>query len=99
MNAIHTIHMVTGPTLSIAVPAELHGKRVEVIVTALVDEQTNETAAFKAKLAAMTLEKPKLSPEWERRLAEDPTLMERSVLRYDDPFGPACPPEDWEALS
>lgn len=25
--------------------------------------------------------------------------MKGSVLRYDDPFGPAVPPEDWEALS
>jgi len=22
-----------------------------------------------------------------------------TVLRYDDPFGPACPLEDWEALN
>ncbi len=21
-----------------------------------------------------------------------------TVLRYDDPFKPACPPEDWDAL-
>ena len=25
--------------------------------------------------------------------------MKGSVLRYDDPFEPACPPEEWEALS
>ncbi len=23
--------------------------------------------------------------------------LEGSVLRYDDPFGPAVPPDDWEA--
>ena len=21
-----------------------------------------------------------------------------SVIKYDDPFGPACPPEEWEAV-
>ena len=25
--------------------------------------------------------------------------MKGSVLRYDDPFEPACPPEEWEAVS
>ncbi len=24
--------------------------------------------------------------------------LKGSVLKYDDPFEPACPPEDWEAL-
>ncbi len=24
--------------------------------------------------------------------------LKDSVLRYDDPFGPACPIEDWEVL-
>ncbi len=24
--------------------------------------------------------------------------LKGSILRYDDPFGPACPIEDWEAL-
>ena len=24
--------------------------------------------------------------------------LKGSVLRYDDPFGPACPAEDWEVL-
>ena len=25
-------------------------------------------------------------------------FMRGTVLRYDDPFGPAVPPDDWEAL-
>ena len=25
--------------------------------------------------------------------------LEGSVIRYDDPFDPACPPEEWEALN
>jgi hypothetical protein len=24
--------------------------------------------------------------------------MRGAILRYDDPFGPACPPEDWDAI-
>ena len=24
--------------------------------------------------------------------------LEGSVIRYDDPFEPACPPEEWEAV-
>ena len=24
--------------------------------------------------------------------------MKNSVIRYDDPLEPACPPEEWEAL-
>jgi hypothetical protein len=25
-------------------------------------------------------------------------MLRGSVLRYEDPFGPAVPPEDWDAL-
>ena len=54
---------------------------------------------FQARLAALTRKKPELSADLQRRLAENPNLLENSVLQYDDPFGPACPPEDWEANS
>lgn len=25
--------------------------------------------------------------------------LQNSVIKYDDPFEPACPPEEWEALN
>lgn len=28
----------------------------------------------------------------------DVSPLKGTVLKYDDPFEPACPPEDWEAL-
>ena len=97
MDAIHSIQTVTGPTLSISVPADLQGKKVEIVVTPLLEELTESER--QKRLAALIGEKPKLSPELETQLADNPDLLKGSVLRYDDPFGPACPPEDWEALS
>ena len=33
-----------------------------------------------------------------KKLKNGENPLKGSVLRYDDPFGPACPPEDWEVL-
>lgn len=35
--------------------------------------------------------------DWERQLEPPPPDdLHGTVLRYDDPFGPACDPDDWE---
>ena len=38
------------------------------------------------------------APEAEEQEAPDRFPLRGTVLRYDDPYGPAVPPEDWEAL-
>ena len=100
METVHTIQTVTGPTLSIAVPPELHGKKVQVVLTPIEEKQEETPEQVRArKIRELTMEKPKLSPELAKQLAENPDLLKDSVIHYEDPFGPACPPEDWEALS
>ncbi|MBI3822118.1 MAG: hypothetical protein HY289_05490 [Planctomycetes bacterium] len=99
MQAIHTIETVTGPTLSIAVPVELKGTKVEVVVTPIDDPQESLEQARARKIRELTMEIPKLSPELVKQLAANPNLLEGSVIHYEGPFGPACPLEDWEALS
>lgn len=37
-----------------------------------------------------------LDAAWEKMQADNP--LKGSVLAYEDPFGPACEPEDWEVL-
>ena len=99
MQTLHSIHVANGPFLSIPIPAELRGKKVEVVVTAVEESQGVRETEQERKIREATMEKPKLSPELERQLRENPDLLKGSVLYYKDPFGPACPPEDWEALS
>jgi len=97
VQTIHAIHTVCGPILSIAVPPEMEGKQVEVLVTALEIPSLSDEER-QARLRRALAEKPKLSPELARQLAENPDLLRGSVLRYDGPFGPACPPEDWDVI-
>lgn len=99
MQTIYTIQTVSGPTLSIPVPAEFNGKQVEIVVTEMEKENELSELAKLARLKGMLGKKPELSPELREQLAANPNLLEGSVIRYDDPFGPACPPEDWEANS
>ena len=100
MNAIQSIQTVTGPTLAVALPPAFHGKRVRIVVTP-VEEESNDAAEvdYEARRRDAIMEKPPLSEELQKRLAENPDLLRGSVLYYEDPFGPACPPEDWEANS
>jgi len=98
MQAIHSIHTVTGPSLTIDLPPSLQGMQVDVVVTPIEVMQETPEEVLARKLKGMIMEKPPLSPELRKRLAENPDLLRGSVLRYDDPFGPACPLEDWEAL-
>jgi hypothetical protein len=36
--------------------------------------------------------------EIDRDISVNPYPLRGTPYRYDDPFGPAVPPEDWEAL-
>jgi hypothetical protein len=99
MQSIHSIQTVTGPTLAIEVPPAFQGKQVEVVITAVEAKAQSHDEILAAKLKRLAMEKPPLSPELQKRLTENPDLLTGSVLFYEDPFGPACPPEDWEVLS
>lgn len=39
-----------------------------------------------------------ISPQAEATVAKNPTPLRGTVIRYDDPFGPATTPDEWEAL-
>src|SRR5688572_24014906 len=99
MQSISAIHTVTGPTVTIEVPTAYQGKQVKVVVTPIETCDSLADALDELDDESPFMKTPELSEAMKKRLAEDPTFMERSVLRYDDPFGPACPPEDWEANS
>ncbi len=93
--AIRSIQTVSSPFLSIEVPKNFQGKKVEVLITPLDEEKETELE----RLARHAKQKPPLPPDLQKRLADDPSMLERSVVHYDDPYGPACSPEDWEANS
>jgi hypothetical protein len=97
MPTIQAIQTVNGPTLSIAVPSSFEGKQVRIVVSSVDDYQELDEETRENRIHELTLEKPEVSPELRQRLLDDPDLLK--PLGYDDPFGPACPPEDWEALS
>ena len=101
MQAIHTIQTVTGPTLSIPVPPELQGKKVEVVISPVKEEQETPEQARARNMREAIMRKSQSSPRNWRQwpLFAEVDLLQGSVLGYEDPFGPACPPEDWEALS
>lgn len=44
----------------------------------------------------IVLERP--TNEANESQVEDRYPLRGKLLRYDDPFGPAVPPEDWEAM-
>jgi hypothetical protein len=96
MQAIHSIHTVTGPDLTIDLPPSFQGKQVEVVVTPI--EQRDETAEeiLARKLRGLIMEKPPVSAELRKRLNANPYLLRQATPPLGDPFGPACPPEDWE---
>jgi hypothetical protein len=96
MQAIHSIHTVTGPNIIIDLPPAFQGMQVDVVVTPIEAKQETPEEILARKLKGLIMEKPPLSPELRKRLAENPDLLRQSTPRYDDPFGPACPPEDWE---
>jgi hypothetical protein len=97
METIQSIQTVTGPILAIQMPAAFQAKQVKVVITAVEPSPDASEEARAAKIRALIREKPVVSPELRQRLLDNPDLLK--PLGYDDPFGPACPPEDWEALS
>lgn len=96
MNAVRTIQNVTGPTLTIDVPATFSGKQVEVIVFPL---ETPEPLPpeLDPRYARYIMPKPPLTEEDKKLFAENPCPLRGTVSEYIDPFEPAVPPEDWEA--
>ncbi|MFN8617617.1 MAG: hypothetical protein U0837_11000 [Dehalococcoidia bacterium] len=63
-----------------------------------------ELAAFEGKDVEITVTEVDVSastvPEpWPDNGPTDRYPLRGSVLRFDDPFGPAAPEEDWEALN
>ncbi|MBI2805180.1 MAG: hypothetical protein HYX68_09410 [Planctomycetes bacterium] len=92
---METIQTVTGPILAIKMPPAFQGKQVKIVVTPM--ESTTDEDEFAKRRREGIMEKPALSPELRQRLLDNPDLLKTEG--YDDPFGPACPPEDWEAVS
>ncbi len=97
MLAIQSIQAVTGPTLTIAVPEAFEGKQVRVVVEPIESPTLTAKEEHEALIREHIMEKPPASLKFAELWRENPNLLKGSVLRYDDPFGPACPPEDWEA--
>jgi hypothetical protein len=99
VEAIRTIQTVTGNQLIIEVPASFSGRQVEVIVLPAEETATKEPYAPEndPRYAKYIMTPPELTEEEKKLLEENPNILHGSVLRYDDPFEPAVPPEDWEA--
>jgi len=94
MSTFHTIQDVTGDVLTVPVPPEFRGKRVQVLVTPIEDPLSAE---FDPRYARYIKQPPPLTEADRQLLAQNPDILKGSVLEYIDPFEPAVPPEDWEA--
>lgn len=92
MQSVQSIHAVTGPTLTIAVPAAFEGKQVKVVIEAIESPKLTSEKLLREHIVEKSPESLGFAESWR----ENPDLLKGSVLRYDDPFEPACPPEDWE---
>lgn len=94
MNTFHTIQDVTGDTLTVSVPPEFRGKRVQILVTPIDAPLPGE---LDPRYARYIKPPPPLTEEQRKEFENNPYPLRGTVLRYDDPFEPAVPPEDWEA--
>ncbi len=96
MQTIQSIQTVTGPTLTIAVPASFQGKEVKVVVEQIETRELTAEEQRQALIRAHIMPKPTVSAELHARIESNPDLLKTGG--YDDPFGPAVPIEDWEVL-
>jgi len=94
MQTIRSIHNVTGPTLTIPVPRDFAGKKVEVVVSPLPASDAASEAA--ARYGAYLLPKPPLNEAQQAAFQRDPYPLRGSGGEYVDPFEPAVPLGDWE---
>jgi hypothetical protein len=95
MQTIRSIHNVTGPTLTIPVPRDFAGKRVEVLVSPL-PPSSEAASELEGQYAAYLLPKPPLNAAQEAAFQRDPYPLRGSGGEYTDPFEPAVPPDDWD---
>ena len=86
---------------------------IEAICPDLRSEKVMQAITLTKKLESDTLYLPELRPFLGREVeitvrestvakpsqapAKSPNPLSGSVVEYDDPFGPAVPPDDWEA--
>lgn len=90
MNPIRSIQQVTGTTLTVAVPAELAGKQVEVVIQPLSADRVD------ARLVPYLLDKPPLTDEDHKVLEQNRYPLRGTGGELLDPFAPAVPEDDWE---
>lgn len=96
MGAFRTIHKVTGPTLTVAVPLDFAGKQVEVVIQPVEISETPERAGIEPRHMPYLLRKPPLTEE-DRKLCErNPYPLRGTGGELIDPFAPAFPEDDWE---
>ncbi len=93
MNTFHTIQDVTGDTLTVSVPPEFRGKRVQILVAPIDEPLPGELDPRYAR----HIKPPPLTEADRQLLAQNPDILKGSVLEYIAPFEAAVPPEDWEA--
>ena len=75
MQSIHTIQTVTGPTLAIEMPPAFQGKQVKIVITPMESPNSPARDTGWEETGSPFMEKPELSDEMKKRLAEDPTLQ------------------------
>ncbi len=96
MQAIRSVHTVTGPTLTVAVPADFAGKQVEVIVQPVADLEKTLPPEHDPRYAPYIMAKPSLTEEQKKEFEQNRYPLRGTVLEYVDPYEPAVPPEDWD---
>lgn len=96
MQAVRTVHKVTGPTLTVAVPAAFVGKQVEVVIQPVETPEGTLPAELDPRYSPYIMPKPPLTEEQKKEFEGNPNPLRGTVLEYADPYEPAVPAEDWE---
>src|SRR6266478_6503879 len=98
MEIFRTFQTVAGPQLVVDLPERFQGRTLEVTIVPVEDVEGKPIPPEEDPRYARYIQKrPELTEEQKKLLAENPYPLRGTVLRYDDPFEPAVPPEDWEA--
>lgn len=97
MVVIHTVEQVDKPSLTIDLPSEFRGKKVEIIIQAIEDTGLeHRTTEVDDRLKHYLLPKPPLTPEAQRLLERRAAGIPDPQFRYDDPFEPVVTDDDFD---
>lgn len=97
MVVIHTVDQVDKPSLTIDLPSEFRGKKVEIIIQAIEDTAAeHSTSGVDDRFKPYLMPKPPLTEAGRRLLERRAAGIPDPQFRYDDPFEPVVTDDDFD---